>query len=230
MFNACFGSFALVGLFICAFLFLKDNLFAKLSLLAAFLTTLVFTHLVLHHGHYYLMFSPAIALLCAQAAAGLEKKFVLRGRWKSGLGLLTVALVLGLSIVQGLIGMKTVYSYDSYPYDIAKIIKQYCRESDQLLIEGGGWGGQQLMLTNRRGLSIWNTKLLEDKGHYDRLKSLGYNKLVMISESPLLTALQQINPGESKLARLSYRTQMTLIIKDWPTLYESEDILIKEIP
>src|SRR5581483_5492044 len=228
--NACFGSFALVGLCLYPLLFLKGNLFARLSLLAACLTTLVFTHLVLHHGHYYLMFSPAIAILCAQAAADLEKKVALKQRWQSNLGLIAVAVVLSLSILQGLIGMKTVLSYDPYPHDIAKIIQKYCGESDKLLIEGGGWGGQELLLTDRRGLSIWDTKFLEDKRNYDRLKSLGYNKLVMISESPLLTALQQINPGESKLARLTYQTHLTPVARDWPTLYQDENILIKELP
>jgi hypothetical protein len=228
--NACFGSFVFLGLPIYSLFSLRSNAFAKLFLLAACVTTMVFTHLVLHHEHYYLMFSPAFALLCGHAAASLEASFGALQVWKSRLALPAMALLLGLSVVQGLIGLKVVLEYDSYPHDITKILKEHTTESDKLLIEGGGWGGQQLLLTNRKGLTIWNTKFLEDKKNYDRLKGLGYDKLVMISESPLLTALQKVNPGQSRLQRVTYETFLTPVAKDWPTVYQDENILIKDLP
>ncbi len=228
--NTCFGSFALLGLALYAFFFIKENIFAKLILLSGFLTTIVFTHLVLHHSHYYLMFTPAFAILCAQAACEWEKKLVFNSAGKANLMLGIVALVLGLSLVQGLIGMKVVLHFDTYPYDMAKIIKQFSSPSDKLLVQNGGWGGNEFILTGRQGLSIWNTQLLENADNLKRLKALGYTKLVMMSVPPLLTAAQQINPGESKLQRQTYREFMTPVVKDWPTLYQTDDILIKEIP
>lgn len=228
--NACFGSFAFVGVFLHALFFLRDSFLGKLLLLSAFITTLVFTHLVLHHVHYYLMFTPAFAVFCAVAASDLEKKLSPESLWLTNASLAIVAAVLGLSIVQGLIGIKIVLHFDPYPYEMAGEIQKYCSPTDKLLIEGGGWGGNELMLSDRKGMSIWNTKLLDQPENLKRLKELGYDKLVMISDSPLLVAVQQVNPGESKFHRQSYREFMTPLVNDWPTLRQTEDILIKEIP
>jgi len=230
--NTCFGSFALAGLFLYAFFFIKETLFPKLMLLSCAITTLVFTHLVLHHSHYYLMFAPAFAIFCAQTAVQWEEKLpaALGGAKQRCLLFFILAVVLGLSLVQGVIGMKIVFHFDRYPWDIAAIIQKYCAPDDKLLIEGGGWGGEELFLSDRRGLSIWTTELLEHPENYKRLKELGFNKLVMISDPPLLTALQQINPGQSKLQRTVYRSFETPIIKDWPTLIQTDDIMIKKIP
>jgi hypothetical protein len=228
--NSCFGSFALVGLFLYAFFFIKETVFAKWILLAGFVTTLVFTHLVLHHSHYYLMFTPAFAILCAQAAGEGEKRLALAPQWQVNLMWLVVAIVLGLSVVQGLMGMKVVLDFDPYPYDMAKIIQKYSTPSEKILMEGGGWGGKEFILSDRQGLSIWDTKMLENPETLNRLKTLGYTKLIMVSESPLLTALQQINPGQSKQPRVTYRDFLTPVVKNWPTEYESDDILIKDIP
>jgi hypothetical protein len=68
--TAVFGSFSLIILFVYGLAGRRVHPAAKLLLAGAFLTTLVFSHLVLHHYHYYLMFTPAVALLCA---APLEK-------------------------------------------------------------------------------------------------------------------------------------------------------------
>ena len=52
----------------------------------------------------------------------------------------------------------------------------------------------------------------------------------MISESPLMYAIQAINPGESGRKRQSYEQQRTAIVENWPVLYQTEDIIIQEIP
>jgi hypothetical protein len=97
-------------------------------------------------------------------------------------------------------------------------------------MQNGGWGGNEFMLSDRQGLSIWDTRMLEKPEVLARLKGLGYTKLVMVSDSPLLTAVQQIHPGESKLARQTYNDFLTDAVKDWPTVYQTDDILIKSIP
>ncbi|MDB6109912.1 MAG: hypothetical protein JWR69_1662 [Pedosphaera sp.] len=230
MLNACFGSMALAGLSVVSLLFLQKNTFAKLWLAGAVLTTLVFTHLVLHHWHYFLMFTPAIALLCASTAVAWEKSLACDSRGKSHLAMGVVALALLLSLAQGLVGMKIVLFQDPFEKKMVEIIKTHSSEADKMLIAGGSWGGEELFLGHRQGLSIWNTQLLEDPAHRLRLKELGYNKLVMISQSPLLVAAQAVNPGEGGAPRKSYREFMTPAVTNWPTLYENEDILIKEIP
>ena len=168
--------------------------------------------------------STIAAILIGAIAGGTLADWNVRG------ALAIVAAVLGLSIVQGLIGIKIVLHFDPYPYEMAGEIQKYCSPTDKLLIEGGGWGGNELMLSDRKGMSIWNTKLLDQPENLKRLKELGYDKLVMISDSPLLVAVQQVNPGESKFHRQSYREFMTPLVNDWPTLRQTEDILIKEIP
>jgi len=227
--NACFGSFALVGLFVYALFCLRGNRAPNALLAGGVIATLVFTQLVLHHTHYYLMFSVPVAMLAGQAAADLEVKFAVHERWKSWLALGGEGLVLGLSLLQGLTGLHVVL-LDGYPREIAAAVDKYTGLTDKLLIQNGGWGGEILFLAHRDGLSIWDTKLLENPQTFARLKSLGYNRLVMISESPLLAAVQKANPGQTRVTRETYRNFLTPVAKDWPTVFESEDILIKEIP
>jgi Dolichyl-phosphate-mannose-protein mannosyltransferase len=228
--NDGFGSFALAGPFLYALLFLRQNVLPRAALLASILTTLVFSHLFLQHTHYYLIYAPAIAMLGAQAAVAAENRFPFANGCQSRLALAIVAVVLFASVIQGLIGMKVVLAADRYPHEMARTIQQYCSPSDKLLIQGGGWGGDLLILSDRQGLSIWGTKLLEDPGTLRRLKQLGYNKLVMVSGSPLITALEKVNPGQTETTRQGYREFLTDVARDWPTLVENDDILIKTIP
>jgi hypothetical protein len=46
----------------------------------------------------------------------------------------------------------------------------------------------------------------------------------------LLLAMQQTNPGQSNLKRDTYEGHLTATPRAWPTVFESEDILIKRIP
>ena len=71
---------------------------------------------------------------------------------------------------------------------------------------------------------------MEDGKKRQRLLELGYTKLVMISESPLLNALQQTNPGNLSRERESYRASLTPIAEPFKTTFESPDVLIKELP
>ena len=227
--NTQFGSFVLLGFMLWGLL-RSGNRLGQLWLLAGFITTLVFTHLVLHHSHYYLMISPAIALLCGVAAEQMGQK--LRGP-RNVSSLIVVggaSALLLLSTLQGLIGMKLSLDADPYPGRMAAVIRDQTQPTDKLLIQGGGWGGHLLFLSERNGLSIWTTEFLEKPANLARIKELGYTKLVMVTSSPLLAAVQQTNPGQSDTKRESYRSCMTEVVKAWPTLMETEDILIKAIP
>ncbi len=85
-------------------------------------------------------------------------------------------------------------------------------------------------MAERNGLSIWDNKFLEDEANLKTLKELGYNKLVMISESPLLHAVQVINPGASGKQRDIYQNHRTSIAEPWPVLHQDDDLIIQEIP
>jgi hypothetical protein len=61
------------------------------------------------------------------------------------------------------------------------------------------------------------------------LRSPGHNKLVLMSEPPAKFAAGAVNPG-SKQKRLYYPATISKTVDEWPVLYRSENILIKEIP
>ena len=223
------GSFALVGLLGWS-LFRSGNRLGQVWMLAGCLTTLVFTHLVLHHHHYYLMFSPAVALLCGVAAERLEARLGPGRNVPPGLVILLSAGILSLGTGQGLIGLKVTLDGDPYPKQVVALLRQHTAPEDKLLIQGGGWGGHLLFLSDRKGLSLWDTKLLEPPENLRRIQELGYTKLVMVSESPMLLAMQQTNPGQSDQKRDSYEAHITPVAQPWRTLFQTADVLIKEIP
>jgi hypothetical protein len=72
-------------------------------------------------------------------------------------------------------------------------------------------------------------ELLNNETDLRKLKSLGYNKLVLMSESPVRFAVVAVNPG-SRRERFYYPATISPRVDAWPVVYRSEDILIKEIP
>jgi hypothetical protein len=227
--NCLFGSFVLVGIATLGAFKTKPVYFPLCLLGGSFITTMVFSHLILHHSHYYLMMCPAVAMLCANAFLWINNYFRPDG-FRELLVVASVGILLGLSLIQGLIGMKIGVYLDPYNKKTASIVAAQTHPSDKLLIQGGSWGGDILTRSNRSGLSIWGTKFLEDPVNLTKLKELGYNKLVMISESPMLHAVQAVNPGQSDRKRDSYENKRTPIVENWPILYRTEDIIIQSIP
>ena len=226
--TAVFGSFPLIALFVYAVVGRRVHPMAKFFLAGAFLTTLVFSHLVLFHWHYYLMFTPAVAVLCAAALEKIEAFLAERGL-RPALITGTAAGVILAALFQGLMGMKA-FSLDKYPTRIADAIRAHTTPADKLAVINGGWGGDELIRTGRRGLEMWNPQPFEDAGHYARLKELGFNKLVILSESPYQNAIRIINPGQTGIPRVMAKSYVTPLVGKWPTDYETEDIIIKEIP
>ena len=88
----------MAGMCAVSVLFLRNKGLAKEWLAGAVVTTLIFTHLVLHHLHYYLMYSPAAAWLCGAAAAELESRFSFTSSFISWAVLAILALVLAISL------------------------------------------------------------------------------------------------------------------------------------
>lgn len=226
--NSLFGSFALVGLVGWSLFFSKNRL-GQALFLGSVVTTLVFSHLVLHHRHYFLFYSPAIAILCAEGITRLEEKIAAdhlqHFKFTALLGVILV-----LATLQGLMGIKIILGYDPYVAKIERLLREQTSPQDKLLIQGGGWGGETLFRSDRRGLSMLDTAILEDPQTVSELKSLGFNKLVMINESPLLTALKRVDPGNTTLERATYREFITPTPNEWSTIFQNDDVLIKMIP
>lgn len=227
--NGLFGSFILVGLAMLG-VWRSRPLWLPLCLIfGGGITTLIFTHLVLHHGHYYMMFAPAVAMLCANSFLWMKDSFEMNER-KEWILVALVGLLLSLSVVQGIVGMKITLALDPYNQRVASIVEKFTTPTDRILIQGGGWGGDILTRSARTGLSIWKTSFLEDPENLKKLKRLGYNKLVMISESPMLHAIQATNPGQADKLRELYQVNRTAVAENWPVLYQTEDVVIQEIP
>src|SRR5207253_400548 len=105
----------------------------KLWLLATFLTTLVFTHLVLEHWHYYLMCCPAVALLCGATLAKWEPIWTERIS-RPSLGFALIGATLMLSAVDGLNAMKISLNYDPFPQEMAQVLREHTKPEDKLII------------------------------------------------------------------------------------------------
>jgi len=229
MANCLLGSFALGGVMalgIC----LPGNKEARAWLFGAALTTAVFSHLVLHHSHYYLMFSPAVALAMGGGWMWLMKKCSYEEGRVTAVAAMGLILITLAALFQGLIGMKVVQQLDPYPKRIAKLLQDYTKKEERLFIIGGGWGGDALFQAKRQGLSIWHTKFLEDPTNLKKARELGYNKLVVVRESPLLVALQKTNLGGSDYSSEPFSAFLSPITSDWPVLYQDEQLMIRTIP
>jgi hypothetical protein len=214
----------------------------KLWLLATFLTTLVFTNLVLVHYHYYLMCCPPVALLCGVTLARWESLGA-QEMLKPWLRLILAGVVLVLSAIDGSIAMKIALEYDYFPREIGALIRSHTKPEDKLIIYGEmNAGGEMLIPSGRRGLSVYSLEnpkglptvkglytLLTSEADLRRLKALGFNKLVLLSESPVRFAVTAVNPG-SRRKRIYYPATLPGAANDWPVVYRSEDLLIKEIP
>jgi hypothetical protein len=227
--NALFGSFILLAVPFLVIGLRRARMEPVALLVGAAGVTLVFSQLVLQHQNYFLMYSLPLALLLAPTVAAAWD--ALSTKWHSPPHLLIALLVAALlaSTLQGLIGMEAVQA-DPYPGNIAKKLQAHTSEEDKLLIVEGGWGGNLLFLSHRQGLSIWTAAMFEEGETLRRLKELGYNKLVLVSDSPLMTALQVTNPGNANYQRRTYDRALTDESRSWHTTYQDENLLIKELP
>jgi hypothetical protein len=224
-------------------LFRPGNRLPKLWLLATVITTLVFTHLVLEHWHYYLMCCPAVAMLCGATVARWEDFWarempiaLLRA------GLAGVVLVGGA--IDGVVAMKIAIDYDYFPQEMSELIRQHTEPDDRIILYTCDpvWGGEMLFRAGRKGLCVTDFKavpngaapkgvveLVENADDLKQLRSLGYNKLVLVSESPVRFAVTAANPG-SKRQRAYYPERISPTADAWPDVWRSPDILIKKIP
>ena len=226
--SAAFGSFSLIALFVLGIVNGRTHPAAKYLFAGALLTTLVFSHLILHHYNYLMLYSPAVAILCATAAVDIEKFLRRSGVSARAIALTASALVLA-ALFQGLMAMRA-FNFDPLPKTVAGEIEAHTAPQDKLVVINGGWGGDELIRAGRTGLSMWNATAFENAENYARLKQMGFNKLVIISESPYQNAIQIVNPGEIGIPRLMAKGFLTPLVAKWPVVYATEDLIIKDIP
>jgi 4-amino-4-deoxy-L-arabinose transferase-like glycosyltransferase len=227
--NSLLGSFALAGIAFGGWM-LSRNREGRAWLAAAALTTAIFIHLVFHHRHYYLMFSPAVALaMSAGSLYILDRCFPQKTTaWSwSASGFL---LLMAAALVQGLVGREIVQQFDPYPREVAQRVARHTQPADRLLIVGGGWGGEILFRARREGLSIWNTQFLEKPENLKKAQTIGFNKLVLIRESPLLEALQKSNPGGANYTAPPFSSYLSAAADGFPLHYQDSHLMIRLIP
>lgn len=225
---ALLGSFALAVPLGAALISRRLHPAAKFLLAGAVLTMLIFSHLVLVHYHYYLMFAPALALLAGAAFERMENFCTAQGLRRDRAAA-ALAAVLALALFQGLMGLRA-FSLDKFPARITAAIVANTAPADRLAIINGGWGGDQLIRSGRQGLTLWTANDFADPAKYARLKQLGFTKLVIVSESPFHNAIQVVNPGQTGTPRDLARNYLTPQVAQWPTVLETEDLIIKQIP
>ncbi len=153
-------------------------------------------------------------------------------------------LMLMLSAVDGITAMKISLDYDPFPQEMARVLREHTKPEDKLIIYDASvrWGGEELFASGRHGFYVYDIEHVQgghsSKGLRDllnsdtdlaHLKSLGYNKIVLMSESPMQFAAQALSPGV-KRRRLTYPASISPRVDAWPVVYQTEDILIKEIP
>jgi hypothetical protein len=150
--------------------------------------------------------------------------------------------VLALSAVEGLITMRIAIDLDPFPKQMAALIEQHTAPGDKLLVyhQDPNWGGEVLFRARRQGLvfSIEEAfpggpapkglrDVLGNSQDLARLKALGFNKLLLIGESPVRFAIEASNPGK----RRERRPYPDLpVAANWPEVFRSADLLIKTIP
>lgn len=240
--DATLGSLPFAVILLAA-LFRPGNRLAKFWLLNTLLMVLIFTHLVLIHWHYYLICCPAVAMLCGATLARWED-FWIQEIPRPWLRLPLVALLLVLSAVAGIITMNIAMDYDYFPKKMSRLIRQYTKPEDKLIILKGDpeWPGELLFLSDRRGFFVPTLagrrdgpmdkglqEILNNESELQRLKALGYTKLVLVSQSPVRFAVEASKPG-SQAERLFYPATISPKVDAWPVVYRSPDMLIKEIP
>ncbi len=131
--NVLFGSFVLIGFCILGVWKSRPLWLPLAHILGCVLTTMIFSHLILHHSHYYFMFAPAVALLSANAWLWPRDSFPTSPR--NQLIVTGVAgLLFAMSLVQGLMGMKISAGFDPYYKAVASQVERHTTATDKLLI------------------------------------------------------------------------------------------------
>ncbi len=216
---------------------LRKSAEAWLWLLAATGTLLVFPKLLFEHLHYFFIFSPAAAWLCALAAAELEPG--LWSRIRAGTVARTALLLTTFSVTLAgtLMIMHINMYFDPYPEEVAQLIQQHTDPEDKIMVWGMLWG-DPFLRADRQGvtasLSLIGSDWIDDPKINDpeklkRLKQLGYDKMVLINPSPFSVALTSVT-GKHGEKIMDLHECLPTAARQWPVVFDSTQVLIVQIP
>jgi len=120
---------------------------------------------------------------------------------------------------------------DPYMREIARKVTEHTKPEDKLVvINGGFWGGDLLILSGRTGVSADTPDTVHMNEQGRSLPSLGYNKILFAIESPLLHASQVFNPGAAQRKLITRPAFQSQSFHDFDAVYEDEVIMNKRIP
>jgi len=231
LYNMVFDGSALAFLVIASVWF-RRSLAAWVWLLAAAMTTEVFPILIVEHSHYLFIFAPAVAWLCAVAAVELEP-----GIWNLLKAATTTRCIILLSTflcsLPGLCMLMRATLPDSYNQEIADLIEQHTSPDEKIIVWGQIWGSPFLRahrdgLTGGAGFTTagW---LDDDPQKLERLKQLGFRKIVVIKPSPFTVAVTEASGGEIETPDDLHKV-LPPKARNWPVAFETPQLLIVQIP
>lgn len=231
--TAVFGGFSFIFLFLVSAC-LKKTTEAWLWILAAAGTTLVFTPLVLVHLHYFFIFAPAIAWLCAIAAADLEPKIWNPLRTSTFVRTIILLATFTATLAGTLMIIHINMYFDTYQEEVAQLIQQHTDPGDKVVVWGGSmyWGRPFLRMDRQGltgGLSLADSGWINDPEKLKRLKQLGYKKIVLVNPSPLIVALTSVT-GQHREKMADLHQCLPSVAKSWPVVFDASQILIVQIP
>ena len=151
---------------------------------------------MLIHGHYYLIFSTAIAMLNTYTIGELWQRTRSLSAGKIWIACVGLLAVLALSLTHGIMQIEAL-TPEPFMRRMAKIIQDYTPEGDKLLAANRGWGSDLHIHAGREGLSVDSTVIGETSDSLAELKKLGFTHFVALSELPLPHAQQITNPGST---------------------------------
>jgi hypothetical protein len=213
---------------------LKQSVEAWLWLLSAVCTTLVFTPLLLEHLHYFFIYAPAIAWLCAIPAAEFEG--VIWNRLEASAFTRTAIMLITIvaSLVETFSPVHFDQLFDPYLGETSQIIKEHTTPDEKIVI--WGWRmlwGDLLVQADREGLngggSLDDENWINDPGKLNRLRQLGYKKIVLVNPSPFAIALDSVT-GKRGEEMADLHQSLPAVAKKWPVVFDNPQILIVQIP
>ncbi|HEX9048289.1 MAG TPA: glycosyltransferase family 39 protein [Verrucomicrobiae bacterium] len=211
---------------------LKRTAQAWLWLLAAGCTTMMFTTLLWEHLQYFFIYAPAVAWLCAVAAAEFEFSLWDALRLSVPARALVLAVVFGVSLAQTYMAIHINMLFDNYEHQVAQLIKENSKPTDKILVWGMTWG-DPFLDAERDGLTgslqLDDTAWINDPAKLQRLQQLGFREIVLINPSPFIVALTSVN-GKHGEKIVDLHARVPAVARNWPVIYDSTQLLIIRMP
>lgn len=229
--NYALGSLAFILLVLMAAR-VKRSTEAWFWLLGAVCTTLVFPLTIWEQMHYFLIFAPATAWLCALAAVEIESG--IQGRLQISPPVKTAILLVTftLSLAGAFMILHVKILFDPYTAEIGQLIKEHTAPEEKIVVWGMIWG-QPFLQADRQGFT-GGTELdandwINEPQKLKRLKQLGYTKIVLINPSSYMIALAAAT-GTPGYNLLNLHEHLPHVATNWPVVFDSPQMLMVQIP